>query len=449
MTYSESSLASQLATIPKAKLRTLLASLTPDEAALALSLWELWRRPNQCPPQWDWIVWLILAGRGFGKTRTGAETVRDWKRQGHAYVNLIGATADDARDIMVEGESGILACCPKSERPYYKKSERALIWRDGSKSLIFTADEPERLRGKQHGKLWCDELASWRYPESWDQAQFGLRLGDKPQAIVTTTPRPTPIIKGLVKDPTTAVTRGSTYDNKANLAKSFLTKIVAKYEGTRLGRQELNAEILDDNPGALWKRDTIEASRTKGHPRLGRIVIGVDPAVSSHEGSDDTGIGAAGLGDDGHVYVIDDSTVQMATPGEWGAAVVDCFERHNADRIVAEKNQGGDLVESNLRAQRPYLPISLVHAKKGKALRAEPVAALYEQGKVHHVGLLSQLEDEMCDWNPTLSGQRSPNRIDWLVYAITELLPDIAIQPQGPAPSPYYGLSLEDQAIGL
>jgi phage terminase large subunit-like protein len=332
---------------------------------------------------------------------------------------------------MVDGESGVLAVCPKEERPFYKKSERALIWPDGSKSLIFTADEPERLRGKQHGKLWADELGSWRYPDSWDQAMFGLRLGNKPQAIVTTTPRPTPIIKALASDPTTALTRGSTYDNKANLAKNFLTKIVAKYEGTRLGRQELNAEILDDNPGALWKRDTIESSRVKPQdvPEIIRIVIGVDPAVSTNEGSDDTGIGAAGIGRNGQVYVLEDATVQMAGPHEWGAAVVACFDKHQADRIVAEKNQGGDLVESNLRAQRPYLPITTVHAKKGKALRAEPIAALYEQGLVHHVGLHHKLEDEMCDWNPSLPNQKSPNRIDWLVYAVTELLPEVALPP--------------------
>lgn len=397
--------------------------------------WLSLRRENQTPPDWEWIVWLILAGRGFGKTRTGAETVRQWIREGNRFVNLIGATADDARDIMIEGESGLLACCPNDERPLYRRSSRSLLWPNGATSLIFTADEPERLRGKQHGKLWADELASWRYPESWDQAMFGLRLGARPQAVVTTTPRPTAIIKALAGDPTTALTRGSTYDNKANLAKPFLSKIVSKYEGTRLGRQELNAEILDDNPGALWKRDTIEAARVKEPPRLLRVVIAVDPAVSSNEGSDDTGVGAAGLGDDGEVYVLEDATVSMASPDEWGRAVVQCFDRHQADRIVAEKNQGGDLVESNIRAQRAYLPISLVHAKKGKALRAEPVAALYEQGKVHHVGVHHKLEDEMCEWNPTLPGQRSPNRIDWLVYAVTELLPEIAL-PIQQAPPP-------------
>lgn len=337
---------------------------------------------------------------------------------------------------MVEGESGILTCCPNNERPIYRRSSRSLLWPNGATSLIFTADEPERLRGKQHGKLWADELGAWRYAESWDQAMFGLRLGKKPQAIVTTTPRPTALIKALAADKTTALTRGSTYDNRANLAPAFLSKIVAKYEGTRLGRQELNAEILEDNPGALWKRDTIESFRVRAEnvPEIVRTVIGVDPAVSAHEGSDATGIGAAGLGSDGHVYVFEDATVQMASPAEWGAAVVACFDKRQADRIVAERNQGGDLVESNLRSQRPYLPISTVHAKKGKALRAEPVSALYEQGKVHHVGYHHALEDEMCDWNPTLPNQRSPNRIDWLVYAITELLPEISLPLQAPPP---------------
>jgi phage terminase large subunit-like protein len=257
------------------------------------------------------------------------------------------------------------------------------------------------------------------------------------------------LIKELMSSPTTAVTRGSTYDNKANLAPTFLEKIVAKYEGTRLGQQELYGTVLDDNPGALWKRATIEASRVKKHPRLVRIVIGVDPAVSANEKSDDTGIGAAGLGTDGEVYVLEDATAVMATPNEWGLAVVKCFDRHQADRIIAEVNQGGDLVESNLRAQRPELPITKVHAKRGKALRAEPVAALYEQGKIHHVGVFPELEDEMCDWNPTLPNQKSPNRIDWLVYAVTELLPRLNQKPEIYAPAFVEESDYDDQPLGF
>jgi phage terminase large subunit-like protein len=429
---SQNSLASRLASLPKPKLQSLLGQLSPEETELALYCWELWRRPSQAIPVGAWIVWLILAGRGFGKTRTGAETVREWAKSFN-YVNLIGATADDARDIMIEGESGILAVCPNDERPIYKSSSRSLLWPNGSKSLIFTADEPERLRGKQHQKLWADELAAWRYAESWDQAMFGLRLGKNPQAVVTTTPRPNALVKALISDKTTHVTRGSTYDNQANLAPNFFSKIIAKYEGTRLGRQELNAEILDDNPGALWNHALIEAARVKDYPDIVRVVIAVDPAVSSNPDSDDVGIGVAGLGADGDVYVLADATVPdalvpVATPNEWGKRVVDTFDKWQADLIVAEVNQGGDLVESNVRAQRPYVPFKKIHAKRSKALRAEPVAALYEQGKVHHVGILPKLEDEMCEWNPQDPSAPSPNRVDWLVYAITELLPDVAIE---------------------
>jgi phage terminase large subunit-like protein len=426
---SSSSLASQLAEVPNSKLKSLIASLTPEEAEIALHCWELWRRPSQAIPSGNWINWLIKAGRGFGKTRTGAETVRQWIGEGERYVNLIGATADDARDIMVEGESGILAVCPRHERPIYKAAKRCLDWPSGAHSLIFTADEPERLRGKQHGKLWCDELGSWRYPESWDQAMFGLRLGRNPQAVITTTPRPTEIIKSLVSDKNTFVTNGSTFDNKANLAGAFLTQIVKKYEGTRLGRQELYAEILDDNPGALWNRAMIDKGRVAKVPALYRIVVAIDPAVSANLDSDETGIGAAGLGENGEVYILEDASVSMASPNEWGAAAVALFDRVQADRIVAEVNQGGDLVEANIRAQRSHIPYTPVHAKRGKALRAEPVAALYEQGKVHHVGYFPKLEDQMCDWNPTAGNQKSPDRVDWLVYAVLDLLPGVALPP--------------------
>lgn len=313
----------------------------------------------------------------------------------------------------------------------------------------YTADEPDNLRGPQHDAAWADELAAWRYADAWDQLQFGLRLGSNPRAVVTTTPRPTQLIKELLASPTTAVTRGSTYDNKANLAPTFLEKIVAKYEGTRLGQQELYGTVLDDNPGALWKRATIEASRVRKHPRLVRIVVAIDPAVSTNDKSDDTGLGVAGLGSDGEVYVLEDATMRMASPNEWGKRAVELFDRYQADRIVAERNQGGDLVESNIRAQRAYLPITTVHATRGKALRAEPISALYEQGKVHHVGCLPELEDEMCDWNPTLANQKSPNRIDWLVYAITELLPGVNLPPQTSYIPRVETFDHEDQTLGF
>ncbi|MGH6796180.1 MAG: terminase large subunit domain-containing protein [Methylocella sp.] len=373
--------------------------------------------------------WLIMAGRGWGKTRTGAEQVREWAKTSR-YVNLIGATADDARDIMIQGESGLLEICPRDERPRYIKGDRLLLWPNGCKSLIFTADEPERLRGKQHEKLWADELASWRYPESWDQAQFGLRLGKYPQAIVTTTPRPTPTVKELMRHPDCVITRGTTYDNRENLAEAFFRSVIRKYEGTRLGRQELNAELLDDNPGALWTRNNIDRFRISpiAIPVITRMVVGVDPAVTSREDSDETGIVAAGRGpapagwqgvEGPHFYVSVDASL-VATPDAWARAAVKVYRDTNADRIIAETNNGGDMVESIIRAVDQNVSYKSVTASRGKQIRAEPIAALYEQGRVHHVGFLPQLEDQLCDWDP-LTSPWSPDRLDALVWALTEL----------------------------
>ncbi|WP_207000724.1 DNA-packaging protein [Trinickia mobilis] len=380
--------------------------------------WYRIARPNQLAPDGDWYVWLILAGRGFGKTRTGAEWIRQQVKR-YQFCNLIGATSDDARDIMIEGESGILAVCPQGERPLYKKSERKLLWPNGAVSLIFTADEPERLRGKQHMKLWADELGSWRYPEAWDQAMFGLRLGDNPQAVVTTTPRPTKLIRELVKADGTVVTRGSTYDNQQNLAPSFFKQIITKYEGTRLGRQELNAELLEDNPNALWTLSQIDAARVKVAPPLLRVVVAIDPAVTSNEDSDESGIVIAGLGTDQHYYVLDDVSL-IAKPSEWARAGVKAYHDRKADRIVAEVNNGGDLVETVIRTVDTNVAYRKVTATRGKLIRAEPVSALYEQGRVHHVGTFSKLEDQMCDFNP-ITSTKSPDRMDALVWAITDL----------------------------
>lgn len=384
--------------------------------------WELSARPEQLAPIGNWRTWLILAGRGFGKTRTGAEWVRE-QIKNYPLVNLIGSTANDARDIMIEGESGILAICPQNERPEYKASKRQLSWPNGAKSLIFTADEPERLRGKQHMKLWADELAAWRYRESWDQALLGLRLGDNPQAVVTTTPRPTSIIKELVKDKSTHITRGSTYDNKANLAPAFLAQIIKKYEGTRLGRQELNAEILEDNPNALWQRDRIDKLRVEELPPDGirRVIVGVDPSVTSAKTSDETGIVVVALGEDGHGYVLDDLSL-IASPDSWARVAVKAYHQHGADRMVAEVNNGGDLVEALIRTVDRNVAYKKVHASRGKAKRAEPIAALYEQGKVHHVGSFARLEDQMCAYDPGELDGDSPDRMDALVWALSELM---------------------------
>lgn len=386
--------------------------------------WQAWSRPEQRLPEGGWTYWLIKAGRGWGKTRTGAETVREWIRQGFNYVNLVGATADDARDIMVQGESGILSICPASERPEYKVSQRKLIWPNGAESLIFTADEPERLRGKQHQKGWLDELAAWRYAESWDQFKFGLRLGGNPQAVITTTPRPTALVREIMADPATLVTNGKTHDNRANLAPAFLSAVLRKYAGTRLGRQEIDGELLDDNPGALFKRSDIDAARMVVAPQLKRVVIGVDPAGSTSEGADDTGIVAAGIANIGgevHGFVFGDLT-EHSSPEGWGRAAVKAYHEAKGDRIVAEVNFGGDMVESVIRAVDRNVPVRKVRASRGKAIRAEPVAALYEQGRIHHIGQLSQLEDEMVQWDPNDPAARSPNRMDALVWAITDLM---------------------------
>lgn len=408
-----------------------LKNLTEQDAEAIAHDWRFWARPKQIIPgtpgsasdRTDWRYWILLAGRGFGKTRTGAETIRQWARTNN-YCNLMGATVDDAREIMITGESGILAVCPKGERPVYIQQLRKLRWPNGGQSLIFTADEPERLRGKQHTKLWADEAAAWRYPEAWTQAKFGLRLGNNPQAVISTTPKPTDLIKELIADPKTVITRGSSYENSKNLAAQWFDDIIAVYEGTRIGRQELYAEVLDAYEGALWTGAMIEKGRvtTAKVPPLIRVVVAIDPAVSTTDTSDCTGIIAAGLSADQHVYVFQDAT-QKTSPRDWAAAAIELLRRWRGDRIVGEVNNGGDLVEANLRAVDPNVPFQAVHASRGKAIRAEPVAALYEQGRVHHViGCdLKALEDQMTTFVPGVTA-KSPDRMDALVWAVWALL---------------------------
>ena len=417
--------------LPKTEIRRRLTEIAPSPTELEAlpDLWEFWARPSQLAPS-EFAsglktYWLAMAGRGWGKTRAGAEQVRKWAQTCN-WVNLIGPTADDARDAMVKGESGILSICSKDERP--RLVDRELRWPNGSVSLIFTAEEPERLRNKQHGKLWCDELGAWRYPEAWDQAMFGLRLGRRPQAVVTTTPRPTPLVKDLMKRSDCVVTRGTTYENRDILADAFYTNIIHKYEGTRLGRQELNAELLDDNPGALWRRKDIDAGRVQSAPAFRRVVVAVDPAVTSREDSDETGIVAAGRagappgwtgGEGDHFYVTADKSL-IATPDSWARQAVKLYHDTSADRLVAETNNGGEMVELTIRAVDRDVAYKAVTASRGKMIRAEPIAALYEQGRVHHVGSFPQLEDQMCDYDP-LTSPFSPDRMDALVWALTEL----------------------------
>ena len=400
--------------------------LSADELESLLTFWPFWARPEQRIPPGDWIYWLPLAGRGWGKTRTGAETVRQWARD-FPLVNLIGATADDVRDVMVEGESGVLAVCPRDERPRYVAHRRRLEWPNGAKSLLFSAEEPERLRGKQHMKLWADELAAWRYPEAWDQAIFGLRLGAKPQAIVTTTPRPTKLMRELLGDPLTYSTQHSTFENIGNLAEAFLERVVRKYEGTRLGRQELHAHLLLDAPGALWTREIIEAALSPSgeKPQLTRIVVAVDPPATSGENADECGMVVAGLATDKRVHVLADLSRQGETPLGWATRAVKALHEFKADCIVAEVNNGGEMIETLIRQVDPNVAYRPVRASRGKFLRAEPVAALYEQGRVKHCGSFAKLEDQMCLMTPDFDRARagySPDRVDALVWAISALM---------------------------
>ena len=407
--HSNAITAERFRALSSAARRQVIGELSERDANALLYDWEFWARPAQLAPPGDWVNWLILAGRGFGKTRVGAEQVRRWTKE-FPIVNLIGPTAADVRDIMVQGigaGSAIMEVCPKDEAPVYEKSNRRLVWPNGAVSFLFSAEEPERLRGPQHMKLWCDEIAAWRNPDAcWEQAEFGLRLGTQPQTVITTTPKPTKLIKMLANSELTRLTQGTTYENRSNLAPTFLERIMTKYEGTRLGRQELNAEILEDRPGALWTLKAIETDRVLQPPALRRIVVGVDPAVTSGEESDEWGIvcvaeGVSLSGDERppHYYVLDDFSGRF-TPNDAARRVVNAFKAHQADRIVAEVNNGGDLVEAILRNVDHSFAYKAVHASRGKLIRAEPIAALYEQHRVHHVGTFGALEDQMCDYVP-------------------------------------------------
>lgn len=431
MTPGERSLIQQIQAAASARGIDDWADSFPDDVLQqAAHTWELWARPAQVAPAGDWRVWLILAGRGFGKTRSGAEWVRGQIETGHAgRIALVGATAADVRDTMIEGESGLLRVFPVERRPRYEPSKRRVTFHNGAIATTYSADEPDRLRGPNHDLAWADEVAAWRYPESWDQLMFGLRIGDRPRAVATTTPKPTRLIRSLVERPDVTVTRGSTYDNAANLSPAFLNEMRNRYEGTRLGRQELEAELLLDADGALWTRSMLDDARTTTVPTLKRVVVAIDPAASANADSDETGIIVAGVDDQGHGYVLEDRSVK-GSPSEWASAAVTAHHVHKADRIVAEANQGGDMITHTLRTIDANVPVKLVHASRGKRTRAEPVAALYEQGRVHHAGAFPELEDQLCTWTPD---GPSPDRLDALVWAITELMVG-ARQPEAVVP---------------
>lgn len=420
--------------------RALFNSLNDQEKQVIVTAWEFLARPNQLSPL-DWgsnyMFWLIVSGRGYGKTRTGAESTLDHVMElgSEARIALIASTASDARDVMIEGESGLLACARRRGIDVtYEPSKRRVSFGNGAIATAFTAEKPDRLRGPQHTFAWCDELSSWEYDiETWDMMLFGLRLGPAPKVIITTTPKPRRLMKQILTDKRTFITRGSTYENKANLSPQFLEAIKNKYEGTRLGKQELYGELLEDNPDALWQPSLIEDKRLRDFnydPQekafrldLVRIIVAVDPAVTSGENSDETGIVVVGRDGEGGLFVLDDATGRYS-PNEWGRIVSDLYDKWGADRVVAEVNQGGDMVEHTLRTVNPNIPYTGVRAVRGKRARAEPIAALYEQGKVRHVGIFDALEEQMCMYTPD-NFDGSPDRVDALVWGLTEL----AIKP--------------------
>ncbi|MEQ8742536.1 terminase family protein [Parasphingorhabdus sp.] len=431
------------------------SSLTIKEQQEFFHRWHFWARPGQRPPAGDWSIWLIMAGRGFGKTRAGAEWVRQIAEgDGSARFALVGANYAETRTVMVEGESGLLSIAPPDQRPAWEPSLKRLTWENGAQAHLYSAAEPEGLRGPQHSHAWCDEIAKWmnnagQAEAAWDNLKMGLRLGFRPQLVATTTPRPVALVRALVNADGVVIARGRTQDNDLHLPVAFLTTMEADYRGTRLGRQELDGELIEDVEGALWTRAMIEGCRVgvnavRVEPRrdtgagsnrsldfardereagLVRVVIGVDPPASKT--GDACGIIVAGLGADGKAYVLADCSVDKASPETWARKVADAADRFDADRVIAEANQGGAMVKSVLHAAKISLPVKLVHAARGKVARAEPVAALYENDRVHHAGAFPQLEDEMCGL--LIGGGyegpgRSPDRADALDWALTELM---------------------------
>jgi phage terminase large subunit-like protein len=417
-------------------LTDLLLSLSPPQYDDLKTDFPLIAHPHQLPPEHaangeDWTTWLILGGRGAGKTRAGAEWVRGVAlNDPKARIALIAETEHDARAVMIEGVSGLLAVHGVRERPQWMPSRRRLEWKNGAVAELFTAENYEGLRGPQFSAAWCDELAKWRHAEAtFDMLQFGLRLGERPRQVVTTTPRPIALIKRLIADPSTALTRAGMAANAANLSPVFVEHVLTRYGGTRLGRQEIDGEIIEERADALWTRAGLERCRVTAPPPLSRIVVAVDPPASAKKGADACGIVAAGRAADGTVYVIADGSVAGLTPQGWATKAIALWRGWGADRLIAEVNQGGDMVKAVIGAADREVPVTAVHATRGKYQRAEPVAQLYEQGRVKHAGVFPALEDEMCDFGiDGLSSGRSPDRLDALVWAVSALT--FAARPQ-------------------
>jgi phage terminase large subunit-like protein len=425
-----------------------LASATPetvdeflsglgDGALMSLPwLFEFWALPHQLPPEGVWKTWVIMGGRGAGKTRAGAEWVRSEVEGARPLdpgrskrVALVGETLEQVEKVMVFGDSGIMACSPPDRKPRWEATKRRLVWPNGAIAEVYSAFSPEALRGPQFDAAWVDELAKWsKADEAWDMLQFALRLGRDPRQVVTTTPKNVGVLKAILKNPSTVLTQAPTEANRAYLAASFLEEVRSRYAGTRTGRQELEGILLEDVEGALWTTAMLETSRSEAPKELSRIVVAVDPPVTGHEGSDECGIVVVGAVTEGppsewRAWVLEDATVRAASPDTWARAAIAAMGRHGADRLVAEVNQGGQLVESVIRTVDPTVPYRAVHASRGKAARAEPVAALYEQGRVHHLRGLGALEDQMCRMTVRgYDGKGSPDRVDALVWALTELI---------------------------
>lgn len=452
-----SSLASLIASLPPSERAELLSTLSPGEQEALVHEWSFWARPEQLPPPGDWRTWLLLSGRGFGKTRTASEWVRDQVEKGkRRSIGLIGPTKEATRKVMVEGVSGILSVCPPWNRPVFEPSNLRLVWPSGAMAHLFTAEEPEKLRGPNLDAAWSDELCAWGTPDQvstvYDMLSLCLRipgpLGDPPQEIISTTPKPLPLLRAIMKNPSTVKTGGSTLDNAANLDKNTLKYLVDKYQGTRLGRQELYAEVLDAFEGALWSPEMLDRARltlasgagpgwkvmhgsNSGMAYLAnnetgrciyfkRIVVSVDPAGTANRKSNETGIVVCGLGEDDDGYVLEDLSGIYA-PEQWASKAVGAYEDWNADRILAEINYGGDMVAATIRAVNRNVPVRTLTASKGKRVRAEPVAALDEQARIHHVGQFEKMEDQLVTWDPFGNGD-SPDRLDARVWGFTDLM---------------------------
>ena len=408
-----------------------------DAALMSLPwLFEVWALPHQLPPEGVWKTWIVMGGRGAGKTRAGSEWVRAEVEGARPLdpgrskrVALVGETLEQVEKVMIFGDSGIMACSPPDRKPKWEATKRRLVWPNGAVAEAYSAFSPEALRGPQFDAAWADELAKWtKGEEAWDMLQFALRLGPDPRQVVTTTPKNVGVLKAIVKNPSTVITQAPTEANRAYLAASFLEEVRARYAGTRKGRQELNGELLEDLEGALWTASMIEAAQAEAPKAFSRVVVAVDPPVTGHEGSDECGIVVVGAVTEGppsdwRAWVLEDASVSAASPDAWARAAVAAMHRHGADRLVAEVNQGGALVESVVRTVDPLISYRPVHASRGKAARAEPVAALYEQGRVHHLRGLEVLEDQMSRMTTRgYVGRGSPDRVDALVWALTEMI---------------------------